>query len=489
MIIKLIRVLILSFLFVISINTQSFFKNNTDSHSIYLNNFEFSKFDKYLDKSELNQLNREYYLLKKNFVLHLLNSGLGENKLFLNKLNQFSKKIDQDKVNTTLLKNYFLASSKTMEMITYIVENEAEKAFSIARSNYKELKNIAKKGIDDAYYDLAIHILFFNKIRDKKSFIVTLLGLEYDLELAKNYLEKAINKGKYNNTESIFLLTEIFKMQNSNLKLAEKYLQDLIKIYSKNTLFIYNYATILVKMGDYKKAKKILDENYLLIEKYPNINPFYHFLLGDIYLIFEDYEKSINCFKKFSINLKDNSYIGEANYKSAISKLLKGEINESRRFLSKTTLGNVDLESDVFFRFRASEIIENITNRTMIELFYIEILLFNKNFLEAEKRLQKISFSYNEQKNLQLIFKAKIKIYHNQIFEGYNDLIKLVNSKSKDNNWLKAEAALILSEIKINNNKKKEALFFVELAENNNNSYFKENFKKRIDYLKIMLRN
>ena len=243
---------------------------------------------------------------------------------------------------------------------------------------------------------------------------------------------------------------------------AENYYEKLIKENDKSFSALLGYANTLSNLKKYNKALVYLDKalevspnnpNALVSKKYMRLG------LANEYLNKQEYSKAEAILKENFTNFKDdketllnlaNLYLISNQYSKAEETYIKLGSNNENKNISLNGLALVQhLKSKNKLALNTSKTSVNslpsntskdIKNQTIER--YIQALIWNKKFKEADKEINNLFKSNNEPENWMLSLRATLNIYKSNFdksIEDYNLILKK-DSASFDGNLGKANA-------------------------------------------------
>ena len=245
----------------------------------------------------------------------------------------------------------------------------------------------------------------------------------------KRHCKKQLLKGEAEELES-----KVEKKDSSNGGLLEKYNKALVYVdkalevspNNPNALVSKKYmrlglANEYLNKQEYSKAEAILKENFrdFKDDKETLLN------LANLYLISNQYSKAEETYIKLGSN-NENKNISLNGL--ALVQHLKSK-NKLALNTSKTSVNSLPSKAS-----------KDITNQTIER--YIQALIWNKKFKEADKEINNLFKSNNEPENWMLSLRATLNIYKSNFdksIEDYNLILKK-DSASFDGNLGKANA-------------------------------------------------
>ena len=346
------------------------------------------------------------------------------------------------------LKKIFLISCFLMSL-TGLSQDMKEGFTYLETGKYKEaevffkdvLKNYPKNKTARLCYGRAVG-LNGNSTKALNLFIYLLNDFPNDFEVKLNYAESLL--------------------WNKKFDVAENYYEKLIKENDKSFSALLGYANTLSNLKKYNKALVYVDKalevspnnpNALVSKKYMRLG------LANEYLNKQEYSKAEAILKENFTNFKDdketllnlaNLYLISNQYSKAEETYIKLGSNNKNKNISLNGLALVQhLKSKNKLALNTSKTSVNslpsnaskdIKNQTIER--YIQALIWNKKFKEADKEINNLFKSNNEPENWMLSLRATLNIYKSNFdksIEDYNLILKK-DSASFDGNLGKANA-------------------------------------------------
>jgi len=303
------------------------------------------------------------------------------------------------------------------------------------------LKNYPKNKTARLCYGRAVG-LNGNSTKALNLFINLLNDFPNDFEVKLNYAESLLWDKKFD--------------------VAENYYEKLIKENDKSFSALLGYANTLSNLKKYNKALVYVDKalevspnnpNALVSKKYMRLG------LANEYLNKQEYSKAEAILKENFTDFKDdketllnlaNLYLISNQYSKAEETYIKLGSNNENKNISLNGLALVQhLKSKNKLALNTSKTSVNslpsnaskdIKNQTIER--YIQALIWNKKFKEADKEINNLFKSNNEPENWMLSLRATLNIYKSNFdksIEDYNLILKK-DSASFDGNLGKANA-------------------------------------------------
>lgn len=346
------------------------------------------------------------------------------------------------------LKKIFLISCFLMSL-TGLSQDMKEGFTYLETGKYKEaevffkdvLKTYPKNKTARLCYGRAVG-LNGNSTKALNLFINLLNDFPNDFEVKLNYAESLLWDKKFD--------------------VAENYYEKLIKENDKSFSALLGYANTLSNLKKYNKALVYVDKalevspnnpNALVSKKYMRLG------LANEYLNKQEYSKAEAILKENFTDFKDdketllnlaNLYLISNQYSKAEETYIKLGSNNENKNISLNGLALVQhLKSKNKLALNTSKTSVNslpsnaskdIKNQTIER--YIQALIWNKKFKEADKEINNLFKSNNEPENWMLSLRATLNIYKSNFdksIEDYNLILKK-DSASFDGNLGKANA-------------------------------------------------
>lgn len=346
------------------------------------------------------------------------------------------------------LKKIFLISCFLMSL-TGLSQDMKEGFTYLETGKYKEaevffkdvLKTYPKNKTARLCYGRAVG-LNGNSTKALNLFINLLNDFPNDFEVKLNYAESLLWDKKFD--------------------VAENYYEKLIKENDKSFSALLGYANTLSNLKKYNKALVYVDKalevspnnpNALVSKKYMRLG------LANEYLNKQEYSKAEAILKENFTDFKDdketllnlaNLYLISNQYSKAEETYIKLGSNKENKNISLNGLALVQhLKSKNKLALNTSKTSVNslpsnaskdIKNQTIER--YIQALIWNKKFKEADKEINNLFKSNNEPENWMLSLRATLNIYKSNFdksIEDYNLILKK-DSASFDGNLGKANA-------------------------------------------------
>lgn len=219
-------------------------------------------------------------------------------------------------------------------------------------------------------------------------------------------------------------------IEMGNVRSAEVQINEYIDLFGENSYIMLEKARYNRVLGNYEKAKEILEE---LIYEYPENMGYVIFELGKIYEHQKDYEKAIDTYKLIEkVNHKDKTYVyyslgilctNTYRYIEA-TKYLEMVIENSERLreMAKLQLAKI-------YRYqnndkKSMEILDTIISKNDADLrcavLYAKAKIYNKEkkYEKSKELVEEILIKYNPNYYPAIFEKIYISLKENQIEEA-----------------------------------------------------------------------
>ncbi len=432
-----------------------------------------------------------YLLLSQNYLWKYLgNKDEGDFKTFLKFIDlsieksksKLKKSQKQDILNYQLGKAYMF---KAMALTTNGSNVDAFWATKTSMSYFEDVLD-ETPSFYDANLGIGVFQYALGYVPSVFKWALTLTGLSADKDKGLNNILIAYKKGNDSKTEAAFHLGKIYSDYLAEYDSSTFYLYNVINKYPKNTLFLYQCAITHILDRDLTNAEKLLNKVISLNNKYfTQTTAFAYFLKGDIYFRRNNYEKAIENYKKFFDLTKVTDYLGIANLRLSFCYEMLNNDEESSRCISNVSLGNDDIQDDIFAKNEGNKIKEygwsNDRKIIMIANNFLEAGIYDSVILNMKEKLSKIKD--DDYKIVGGLFLAESLIKKNKLDAG-NDILNKISIKNLDREkWGIPYYYYLKALLNFKHGKNSEALKQLEHSEDSNDYYYKDKFQPLINNL------
>src|ERR1041385_7899016 len=188
----------------------------------------------------------------------------------------------------------------------------------------------------DAYLGLGVYHYFSAFLPKTLQWIVSILGVSGNSELALKELRIAAEKGTYSKTEAKYYLAQFLPWQEGDFESSEKIITDLTKLYPSNSLLTFTLAVWEMRRNDVQSAKErlvsITENNNNAIE---GVKEFAEYKLAECYFRLNDFEHARGHYQSFLSEHHDETYIATSYYRIGISYELAGQYEQALPYYRK----------------------------------------------------------------------------------------------------------------------------------------------------------
>lgn len=396
------------------------------------------------------------HYLSQNYLWFYLGSKDSTYKLLYEKYSKtaitkaeilYDKDEDDPELNNLIGHIYLLKS------MLYATEGNSMDAFWAIKSSVSYFEDAVE--LDQNYYD---PYLGLGTIKYALSFVpgflgwaISITGLSGDKEKGLRFIKLAYEKGKSSKIEAAYHLSKIYTEYNAEYDSATIYLNNLIKKYPDNILFLYQYAILLIDTRELGKADRVLTEIISLNnEKFSQTTSFSIFLKAEIKFKQNDFKKAISIYEQFLSNTKSIDYTGLAYLKIGLSFAMLHDTLIAKKYFILARNGNLDIPEDQkakndSYLFYDKNFTENDRNIILAEN-YFSSGKYQKS-LSTIGQINIFKLDYNGFIKLKILEAESLlsldKIeYAESAIEKYQDDLQLSSS------GYRAEYFLVLAEIK-----------------------------------------
>lgn len=362
------------------------------------------------------------------------------------------------------------------------------KAFVNAKNAVSEFEDVLKEEpkFADAYLGLGVFNYALSFVPGLLKFALDITGLDYDRQKALLYLSKAYNQGKFSRDEAAFHLSKVYFEYTGEYSKALGFIDELLKKYPADVLFIYQKALILIEQHKLNEAEALLKRVVELnLPKFTQTTAFSNFLLGDIYFKKNNFAKAVVYFEEYFNSAASLDYLGYANLRCALAYFfLNDEINY-RRYIVLAGNGNLDIPEDKFAFEMSERLSGEKPSDKMAEYFIAENLYYAGEYDEVIK--------YADSLEMEGRSNASVLLMKAAAFVKSNDFDKALSvNLIKDNfifDWHESFALLIEAEAFFGLNRLSDAERRLELAEDRLNGYRSNYIASQIYRLRSLIGN
>ena len=336
---------------------NSVYAQNTLDSLIDLSNelsYQF-KFDQAEEK--LNQVIDEYpnsplgyHYLSRNYLWFYLASKDEGDKIVYQKYSELALN-KAEKIDSTDYKSaYIIGEIKLFTSMVEASQGNSMDAFwstKSAVSNFEESLELNNK-FYDPYLGLGIIKYALSFVQGFMGWAINITGLTGDEREGLNDIKLAYEKGNKSKVESAFHLGKIYTEYNAEYDSAYIYLSQLINDYPNNTLFLYQYAILMIDSRQLNEAEKNLDKILEINNsKFQQTNSFALFLKGDIAFKKNQFKNAIKFYDEFLTTTRTIDYTGLASLRTAVSYEMINKPSQANKFFILARHGNLDIPEDL----------------------------------------------------------------------------------------------------------------------------------------------
>ena len=420
--------------------------------------FEFQKAHNLFE--EVNNLNPDspfaYHYLSQNYLWFYLGS---KDSIYKNLYKKYSEEgfakaerlYEQDENNAQL--NNLIGQQYLLKSVMHATEGKSLDAFWAIKSSVSYFEDAVE--LDGKYYD---PYLGLGTIKYALSFIpgflgwaVSITGLSGDREEGLRLVKLAYDQGKSSKTEGAYHLSKIYTEYNAEYDSANIYLDQLIKEYPKNILFLYQYSLLMIDMKKLVEAEESLAKIIEIDDKkFNQTNSFAIFLRAEIAFKQNEFNKALLLYDEFLLETKSIDYTGLAHLKIGLCyEMIKNSLLAKKYFILARN-GNLDIPEDLNAKNKSYYFHDKILTKTDRNLIIMENYFESGKFRMSLNTVAQIdSIKLDFESNLKFrIIEAKSYLFLGEI-NNANEAINHFQYEHKFNSsYHKAEYFLILAEIK-----------------------------------------
>lgn len=178
----------------------------------------------------------------------------------------------------------------------------------------------------DAYLGLGIYHFSIATIPKPLQWIIGILGVEGDRDLGIREIELAARRARYNAAEAKYFLIQFLPWYKGDFETSEKLVDELIKAYPSNTVFLYAKGFLKLRQQDITSAlphfQKMKEEggSYFSI-----ISKFADYRLGECYFRLGDYSRAKEAYLAFLEVNNGGQFEANASFHAGLASEMTGD--------------------------------------------------------------------------------------------------------------------------------------------------------------------
>jgi tetratricopeptide (TPR) repeat protein len=259
---------------------------------------------------------------------------------------------------------FYLGGIHGYRGVAYQTTNSILRAVQEGRKGYQYLEDAVRTDstLYDAHMGFGLFRYLVAKVPTAYRWILNVIGFSGDLEGGLASLRLSAEKGLYTRTESKLYLFQFLLAEHHDEE-AMKYIQELLRDFTDNSLFAVLYSSWQMRLNNYDEAfrwaKKGEEINSRKKIKYGE--EFIYSTLGGIYFVKGDFAKASESYEVFFRKVQTKDYISNwISYRYAVSAELTG--NRSRAIEICKQMKDArdrDRAMDTFYFRKGQELIGN----------------------------------------------------------------------------------------------------------------------------------
>lgn len=489
---------ILSLLF---FNTSTYSQSDLNSRisigleSLY--NFNFKSSERIFDNIiTLYPSNPSGYYYKSISHLWFFLDGKDEDELenFISLTDSTIKKSEKilEKDSTDLFVLFILGSCYVNRTFAFTRNESYFDAVLSARKFHAYFDELLS--IDSLYYDAYMSKGLFNfaisQAPQTWSWALNLAGMTGDKQIGLDYLETAASYGRFTKIDAQFYLSQIYSEFLLKFQPAKRILNNLVSRFPKNLLFRYALANLQVKTFDLYGAKN----NYKTVYTSKDtamiqLKYFAGMMLGDVLYSKGDYEDARDYYINFIENASDDHFKGITALKTGLSFLFEGDSLSALLYFDKVSLGNEDLDDDIYARVRSERYLNELPPENELKLILIKNMIDAGKFKSAVDSLEK----YLE-RNISDTLRAEAILYLSDAYyllgkykKSLEYAVAIFNFEDCEL-WVKPFACYYAARASKELKNEVDAEFFIGYANNFNNYFYENKLHDKLSFLAFTLK-
>lgn len=259
---------ILSVLFFLLFLLPVYPQDDVDSQIIkgleYSNNFQWEKSEEIYNKITAKYPDdpRGWFFKARNSAwAYLSNKSQADYNEFFRlcdlALSKSEKRADNNSKDETAL--FITGMAYNYRAVVYgKAESYVNAVWALKKTNsYLRTLVATDKNFCDAYLGLGIYNLALSEIPSSFKWVLSAAGISGDKNTGLSCLRKAAKGAKFLKAESQYYLSQIYTDNLLNYSAAAGQLRPIIAQYPQNSLFLYSYATLLMKQKKTSGSRKL----------------------------------------------------------------------------------------------------------------------------------------------------------------------------------------------------------------------------------------
>ena len=424
-----------------SILVSASFAKEYDSLRAPYQAFLNANLDKTLDLLENQDLNYLDYYLKSLTVSASLFLQFNEDLYKENRKSEdeLIDALDQFSFSDAEL-NFIKSEIKLQWALLKLKNGDEFAAFWSLKQAYSLSKENVKKHPDfiPSYKTLGLLHVMYGAVPDRYDWILSLFGLEGDIEKGLSELEIVQGQSDFLALESS-IVTSLLQAYLLNDPASGVILLQEHTNWGSNLMVDYAWVLLLMKNHDGKGADAIM-EHALQRYSIPIAIPHFYYLLGELKLQRGEYDKALEYYQTFLSMHKGDNQVKDAYYKSGVCNLmLQQEDHASINFEKAKSLGKAKNEADKHAQMALES--ENKPNVELLKLRYATDGGFYEQAKQVAAEIDTTDFSKHDQ--VEFLYRQARLFHHSQdtalALRMYDQTIK----QQKEKTWYFAPNAAL----------------------------------------------
>ena len=343
----------------------------------------------------------------------------------------------------------------------------------------------------DAFLGLGLYNFALSQIPSTLEWAANLVGITADKELGLEYVKTTVKKGKISKIDAQYYLSQLYSRVIVDHPAAKELLTTLVKRYPKNLLFNFSLAWVEYELSELtnaeKRLRKVVISNDTL---YPFVVSNSNYLLGNIFFNKNQFDSAKVYYQNYLKSAINNDYKGFINLQIGLCFELSGNRKDAIRFYEKASIGNTDIEEDLYAERKGDDLEDSKLTQNEIKLILFSNLLKQNRLVIAKDSL----INFIKQNKLDNDLKAEAKLYLSEICykqkkyqESLDYAVDCINTEIENEEWIHAYAYYFGAWASYQQKKYTEAKLFLEQIEEMSEFDFRNSLENKIYSLKRLL--
>ena len=308
-----------------------------------------------------------------------------------------------------------------------------KQAYSLSKENVKKHPDFIP-----SYKTLGLLHVMYGAVPDRYDWILSLFGLEGDIEKGLSELETVHDQRDFLALESS-IVTSLLHAYLLNDPASGVILIQEQTDWGSNLMVDYAWVLLLMKHHDGKGADAIMEHG---LQHYtsPIAIPHFYYLLGELKLQRGEYTKALEYYDTFLSMHKGDNQVKDAYYKSGVCNLmLQQEDKASVNFENARTLGKAKNEADKHAQMALES--ENEPNIALLKLRYATDGGFYEQAKKVAAEIETTDFSKHDQ--IEFLYRKARLFHHSQDTISALRLYDQTIKQQKEKSWYFAPNAAL----------------------------------------------